>query len=476
MHNFYFSNNINTKWFIFIGIILHLVAAYYSIGYYSADEHYQIIGPLEKLLDIENTLTWEFEWKIRPWIQPYFYFYITKIINLININDPYVIIFYLRLTSSIIGLISIVFLYNHLKHELNLNNNISKFFIFCFWFYAFLHARTSSENLSISMLIFGVIMFDKIFQSNQNNKYALSISSGIFLGLSIVLKYQIAVSVFCVSLWYLINKLNLNHFKYLITCSFFLIFTLLVSLLFDYYGYGHWHNTYFKYYYANFEAKWFENFGNDPWWYYSKIILEKFFPPVSILVFISFIFFWYKQPKSIFTYISLPVILILSSLSNKELRFLFPVLIFFPFVLSYFFSNTKIFFFKIFIINFVLFFNFLFMIVLFIPATEQVKIYKFLFYNINKEENSKVFYYEDNPYIIDDLEPKFYTSFLPKISKYDEKTNINNSFLIIRKYELIEKLINNKNCNLVHSVYPQKIINLNKNWRDRSFNWYVLKC
>ena len=171
-----------------------------------------------------------------------------------------------------------------------------------------------------------------------------SISSGIFLGLSIVLKYQIAVSVFCVSLWYLINKLNLNHFKYLITCSFFLIFTLLISLLFDYYGYGHWHNTYFKYYYANFEAKWFENFGNDPWWYYSKIILEKFFPPVSILVFISFIFFWYKQPKSIFTYISLPVILILSSLSNKELRFLFPVLIFFPFVLSYFLSNTKTFF------------------------------------------------------------------------------------------------------------------------------------
>ena len=38
----------------------------------------------------------------------------------------------------------------------------------------------------------------------------------------------------------------------------------------------------------------------------------------------------------------------------------------------------------------------------------------------------------------------------------DEKTNINNSFLIIRKYELIEKLVNNKNCNLVHSVYPQK--------------------
>ena len=52
MHNFYFSNNINTKWFIFFGLILHVLASYFTVGYYNADEHYQVIGPLEKLLNV----------------------------------------------------------------------------------------------------------------------------------------------------------------------------------------------------------------------------------------------------------------------------------------------------------------------------------------------------------------------------------------------------------------------------------------
>ena len=75
MYNFYFSNNIKTSWFILFGLILHFIGAYFSGGYYSADEHYQIIGPLEKLLQIDNTLTWGFEYRIRPWLQPYFYFF-----------------------------------------------------------------------------------------------------------------------------------------------------------------------------------------------------------------------------------------------------------------------------------------------------------------------------------------------------------------------------------------------------------------
>ena len=161
MYNFYFSNNIAIKWFLLIGILLHSLAIYFSVGYYNADEHYQIIGPLEKLLEIDTKLTWEFEWKIRPWLQPYFYFFIIKLFSFLNINDPFILAFLLRLVSSLIGFISIYVLFIYFKDKLNLDNNFSKFFIFSFWFYAFIHARTSSENLSISMLMIGIILFDK---------------------------------------------------------------------------------------------------------------------------------------------------------------------------------------------------------------------------------------------------------------------------------------------------------------------------
>ena len=72
------------------------------------------------------------------------------------------------------------------------------------------------------------------------------------------------------------------------------------------------------------------------------------------------------------------------------------------------------FFAKLFLINLVIIFNIFFFALLFIPANEQVKIYEYLYYNNNDDDNIKIFYDTNNPYIIDDLKPKFYTSFLPK--------------------------------------------------------------
>ena len=474
MYNFYFSNNIAIKWFLLIGILLHSLAIYFSVGYYNADEHYQIIGPLEKLLEIDTKLTWEFEWKLRPWLQPYFYFFIIKLFSFLNINDPFILAFLLRLVSSLIGFISIYVLFIYFKDKLNLDNNFSKFVIFSFWFYAFIHARTSSENLSISMLIIGIILFDKLLSlDSKSSKIFLSTTSGLFLGLSIVLKFQIVISVFFVYLWFVINRFELHYIKYILLNSFTIIFILILGLLVDSFGYGSFNNTYYQYYYANFIAKWFESFGKDPWWYYIKIILQKFFPPISIIILISIFYFCIKEYKNILTYLTLPVLILLSILSHKELRFLFPILIFTPFFIGYFFSNTNYFIGKTIIINFILFFNFLFMVILIIPASEEVKVYEYIHYNSN--ENTKIFYHNENPYIIDDLEPKFYTSFLPKITKFHEGSNISNSLVIIREYNFYNTLIKKDNCNLSFSVYPE-FINLNKNWRERKFNWYIVYC
>ena len=474
MYNFYFLNNIKTRWFILFGIIIHTIAAYFSVGYYSADEHYQIIGPLEKLLNIETKLTWEFDSQIRPWIQPYFYFFIIKIFNFLNIDNPFTLILILRLISSLIGFVSIFYLYTYLKDKFNLNNNISKYLIFGFWFYAFLHARTSSENLSISMLIFGLIFFDKfIIKNEKRKKFLLSLTSGLFLGLSMLLKFQIVTSVIFIYIWFLVNRFSISNFRYVFISGLIIITVLLTGLILDYFGYGNLNNTYYNYYYANFVIKWFESFGKDPWWHYLTLILLNFFPPVSLVIIISFGYFWFKNLNNLFTYVSLPVFILLSVLSHKELRFIFPILIFTPFFLSYFISNTPIFFAKKFITNCIVVLNFIFIIALFIPATEQVKIYKFIF--DNSDTINKIYYYDDNPYIIDDLEPRFYTSYLPKIKKYNKKENYKDYYLIIRDYNFYIETINKKNCSSVFSIYP-KIVNLNKNWRQRKFNWYIVYC
>lgn len=474
MYNFYFSNNISIKWFIFTGVVLHIIACYFSVGYYNADEHYQIIGPLEKLLGIENQLTWEFNYRIRPWLQPYFYFVIAKIFYFFDINNPFTIMFTLRLISSIIGLISIIYLYDHIKYKFRIDNNFSKIIIFSFWFYAFLHARTSSENLSISMLILGIVYFDKFISDTKvKNKFYLAFISGVFLGLSMVLRYQIVTSVFFIFLWFLLTNLNLNKLKYVILNSFVIIFILLCSLIFDYFGYGLFNNTFYQYYHANFVANWFSSFGQDPWWYYLKLYFETFFPPVNIILFASFLFFLFREFKNILTFVTIPVLIILSLLSHKELRFIFPILIFSPFFISYFFSNTRLFFGKTFLISFSIILNFCFSLLLFVPATEQVRLYEYLYYNQNETE--KIIYYDKNPYIIDELEPRIYTNYLKKISKYKDINDLNDSLIIINDFKSYQYFKNSNNCYSVFSVYPQ-FIYLNKNWRDKNFNWAIFKC
>ena len=144
-----------------------------------------------------------------------------------------------------------------------------------------------------------------------------------------------------------------------------------------------------------------------------KIIFRKILPSINIIILVSIIFL-IREYKNIITFVSLPVLIFLSLLSHKELRFIFPILIFSPFFICYRINLVK----NIIKYTYILF-NLIFLITIFIPATEQVKVYQFLFYN--NKDNNKIFYYDDNPYIISDLEPKLYTSFLPKIEKFDYK-------------------------------------------------------
>ena len=42
--------------YIFLGLVLHLVSSYFSIGFYSDDEHYQILEPVAYLLGLNEII------------------------------------------------------------------------------------------------------------------------------------------------------------------------------------------------------------------------------------------------------------------------------------------------------------------------------------------------------------------------------------------------------------------------------------
>jgi len=69
--------------FIFLSsVIIYSITAYFSVGYYYFDEHYQILEFANIKLGLTETesLPWEYAAKIRPSIQPLIYVAIYKIV------------------------------------------------------------------------------------------------------------------------------------------------------------------------------------------------------------------------------------------------------------------------------------------------------------------------------------------------------------------------------------------------------------
>ena len=77
-----------------------------------------------------------------------------------------------------------------------------------------------------------------------------------------------------------------------------------------------------------------------------------------------------------------------------------------------------------------------------IPATEQVRLYQYIYYN--KISITNIYYEDDNPYIIAGLNPKLYTHYLPEINKFNTLNTNENFYLITRDQLTIDSLSNIK--------------------------------
>ena len=329
----------------------------------------------------------------------------------------------------------------------------------------------------MSFFIIGILFFDIILKiKNKNNFFYHEIFAGIFLGLAIITRYQILIFVLGIYLWVLIFALNFNNIKSLLIMSLSIIIVLLSGLVFDSYGYQQINITYYNYFHANFISGMLNFFGKEPWWFYFIEIPKSFFPPIGLIFLISFFYIIFKKFNNLIIFICSFYFLFFIFIGHKELRFLFPLLFFSPFFICIFldiFIKTK--FIKIIkIIKILLIsFNLLFLITFsLIPATEQVRLYKYIYYN--KISITNIYYEDDNPYFIAGLNPKLYTHYLPEINKFNN-LHINENFYLITRDQLTINSLSNIKCIKEYSVYPN-FIYINPNWKKHKFNWFLFNC
>ena len=444
---------------ILTSLIAHLIASYFSKGWLNADEQSCILEFVNHklgfssdlcFLNYNNGIVTDSSLLIRSWFQPFIYFLISKISLFLNISNFFTITFILKFISSLVGFLSIYLFYFATKDIFN-KDKVKYYYLiltFLFWFYPLLHSRTSAENLSTSFFLIAISYY--FFNQYKFNFWKLFLV-GIFLGTTFILRYNLGISVFFFLLWiFIFEKQNLSQkLKNLIYIILGIFLLLISEHIINLWGFGEYKNIdkvnflnlfwhleripslqFFLYVNSN-------NFYGDPGWSqhpilgYFYLILFKFYPPISFLIIIGMIFFWIKNPKSLILWLTLPYFLIHSLIQHKELRYIYPLLVFSPFFICYFIDrlnlNKKLI--KIFI-NFIIVLNFLgFVFFLFSSQTGDLKI-------LNKIYNSKIqniYYlvseksvenYESlNPFNIKNITTNYYFKF-NQISYYQEINKI----------------------------------------------------
>ncbi|MGJ1395465.1 MULTISPECIES: hypothetical protein [Sphingobacterium] len=321
---------------LIIAAIVYIISAWYNIGYYHADEHYQLIefSGLKLGWNNKNNLAWEFHSMIRPSFQVWVCYLLFGFFNILGISDPYILSFILRLVTAFLAIVGIYVFYKRSKYMLPLNNHfVYACLSFFIWFIPFVSVRFSSETWSGILFMFGLSFLLTQNGYKRRNFYL----AGLFIGLSFLCRFQTGIMVIGIIAWLIvIRKYSLTKLAEVIIPIFIVI---QIGLALDFLFYGECVVTFWNYFKVNILDDVSSNYGVSPWWTIPAYLVEQPLVPIGSLIVLSYIVICIGYPKSPIVWCTLPFILIHSLIPHKELRFLFPLVWFVPFTVMLAFSR-----------------------------------------------------------------------------------------------------------------------------------------
>lgn len=329
---------LKTDRFIKIGfavlVLGHLVAAWFSFGYHHPDEHFQILEWANYFIGLTpdpSHLPWEFASQIRPWFQPLIHAGFMKLMIATGIYNPFHAAFFFRLLYAGLNIWAMCALWNHFQKKYNLS---TKWFLLIslIWFLPYIHVRTSSENLAGIFLTFGLLTYLK--DSDCRCSY---FDAGILFGFAFLARYQIALGLvgLGLTLLYTDRKIGKKHLYLILGFSI----PLAVGVLLDRWAYGNWVFTPYRYFKVNLLDHVAERYNPYPWYQYLLWIVQLN-PFVSLPLFYGVIRYWFKNRLDPITTFTFSFFLLHCFITNKEYRFLFPILNFTPFMAAAYFQNA----------------------------------------------------------------------------------------------------------------------------------------
>ncbi|HTA28382.1 MAG TPA: hypothetical protein VK809_11365 [Bacteroidia bacterium] len=476
--------------FFMAGLVLNIICAWFSKGFYHPDEHYQILEFCNYKLGNATaaSLPWEFTQKMRASLLPYIAYLLARFMQLCGFYNPFTLAFLLRLFTGIITWF-VVSKFCLLMCKKFKSPKAEKLFIlmsFLLWFIPFLSVRFTAENISGLLLLYGLYL---ILQNNEkaNNSLKTYIIAGFLFGISFFIRFQMAFALVGVIGWLIfVKKIK---FKYLAILTLSALIAIGSNILLDYLFYGEIIFTPYNYYYANIILHKAADFGVNPWWFFFTEFITKAAPPISIVLLIMFFAGLVKNYKTDpAVWILIPFIFLHFLTPHKELRFLFPALFLFIYcaALGFDYFMEKPFYQKIhpyvYTVSLIICIPLLIYQTM-VPPQTSVCYTRFLYDNVPEKGTVLLVLNKDYDMTVSGLCEGIYKpaklsivkiDSLPLLTEYIQNKQLKTALFMTKENINPDSIIKGYKAEIVYCFYPSWVLKFNiNNWESRSSIWRI---
>lgn len=322
------------------------ITAYNSVGFFHADEHYQILEfiGIKSGTNTSGDMAWEYQQQIRSSLLPSIGYVFVSIFKFFGITDPYTHSFLLREITGLLMITALVWFFNTTKRFIgsakfpqynSLLTALYLGFLLLIWYVPYLGVRFSSETWSAIFLLFGMGCF---FTENKSKRTL--VVTGVFFGLSFLFRFQIAFALLGFGMHLLLFGKEKLKSSLLILSGFSCL--LIPGILIDHWFYGNWGFTPWNYFWLFFENNVLKQqvsaFGTSSWVYYFDRMFHLPTKLIGSLMLLSLAAMILFKRTAVLLWMTLSFLLFHLLIDHKEERFLFPIVFFFPFFFLLFFQ------------------------------------------------------------------------------------------------------------------------------------------